>query len=117
ELQIKEPIYFTEGNCQCSQYEQEFSQKKTLIKNKKIYTGNKPYQCSHCDKPFSTNTNLSHESVIRKHTREKPYQCSQCDKAFLRKCDLIGHQTTHTGEKPYQCSQCDKAFSRKGYLI
>ena len=49
------------------------------------------------------------------HTGEKPHQCSQCDKAFYRTSDLKGHIMTHTGEKPHQCSQCDKAFSKTSY--
>ncbi|CAL4090726.1 unnamed protein product, partial [Meganyctiphanes norvegica] len=34
------------------------------------------------------------------HTGEKPYQCNHCDKAFLTKSYLIEHQRRHTGEKP-----------------
>ncbi|CAL4246674.1 unnamed protein product, partial [Meganyctiphanes norvegica] len=54
EIEIKEePIDFTAGNYQCSQFEQEFPQNNTLIKNQIIYTGKKSYQCSYCEKSFS----------------------------------------------------------------
>ena len=46
------------------------------------------------------------------HSGEKPYQCSQCDKDFNETSALIKHMRNHTGEKPYQNSQCDKALSR-----
>ena len=47
------------------------------------------------------------------HTGERSYQCRHCNKAFRLKPRLMCHQIIHTGEKPYQCSQCDKAFNKK----
>ncbi|CAL4060321.1 unnamed protein product, partial [Meganyctiphanes norvegica] len=65
ELEIKEePIDFTAGNDQCSQYDQDFPKNNIPIKHQIIYTGNKPYQSSHCDKTFSQNVHLITHQII-----------------------------------------------------
>ena len=42
---------------------------------------------------------------MRCYTEEKVYQCSQCDKAFSSNVNFINHMKYHTGEKPYQSMQ------------
>ncbi len=73
------------------------------------HTREKPGEnhCSVCDKDFSSNDLTRHMQL---HNGEKPCQCSQCDKAYVKKTNLIIHFRTHTEERPYQCSQCDKTF-------
>ncbi|CAL4093912.1 unnamed protein product, partial [Meganyctiphanes norvegica] len=72
ELEIKEePIDFTAGNYQCSQYDQDFPHNNTPLKYQIIYTGNKPCQISHCDKSLSTNSDLI--TLATTQTGQKPY--------------------------------------------
>ena len=33
---------------------------------------------------------------------EKPYQCTVCDKTFTQNDDLKKHMRTHNGDKPYK---------------
>lgn len=46
-------------------------------------------------------------------TGEKPYQCTDCDKRYSHFTDLKRHRYTHTGEYPFMCSHCDKGFAKK----
>ena len=50
---------------------------------------------------------------MKVHTGETPFQCSHCDKAWSKQSDLKTHLRTHSGEKSYQFSQCDKAFKKQ----
>ena len=50
----------------------------------KVYTGDKPYQCSQCDKKFPMN--IDTKRYLRVCTGERPYQCTHCDKAFADNC-------------------------------
>ncbi|CAL4109363.1 unnamed protein product, partial [Meganyctiphanes norvegica] len=96
---------------QCSHCNKAFAIQNNMCASHRIHTGEKPYQCSHCGKKFSFNHHLKPHQ--RTHTGEKPYQCRHCDKRFAVNFSLIAHERTHTGEKPYQCSYCEKCFPKK----
>ena len=66
-----------------------------------IHTGEKPYECTHCEKALSNkNASLNRKSL---HTGEKPYECTHCERALSNKKGLNCHMSTHSGDKPYQC--------------
>ena len=98
----------------------------------------KPFNCTHCDKKFST------KSKLRKHLRYHnlkniTYECPICNQIFPKKIDLKRHleevhegkcpecntkfshvyelinhvQLGHEGKKPHNCSYCDKSFYEK----
>ena len=77
------------------------------------HTGGKKFNCTQCDKAFSTSSHLKvHEFS---YTGEKQFGCTKCYKAFSTSSDLKRHMFSHTGEKLFDCNQCIKAFSRSSH--
>ncbi|XP_063439837.1 histone H4 transcription factor-like [Mytilus trossulus] len=69
------------------------------------------YQCSHCNKRFSS------ERLLRDHVRHhvNQYKCPCCEMTCPTPSSLKSHlRYRHTNEKPFKCDHCDyraKTFS------
>ena len=80
----------------------------------KMQTTEKSFVCYHCNRQFSSKSNLSRHMQI--HNGEKEHICGQCNKIFAHKSHLTGHMKIHNGEKQCLCVQCNKQFALKQHL-
>uniref|UniRef100_A0A8C0UU65 C2H2-type domain-containing protein n=1 Tax=Cyanistes caeruleus TaxID=156563 RepID=A0A8C0UU65_CYACU len=128
----------------CPDCGEGFKHNCTLIRHRRIHTGERPYECGECGKSFRNSSYLTIHQRI--HTRERPYECGECGMTFsqrsqltihqmihtgerpyeclsvgrgrasINNSNLIRHRRIHTGERPYECPQCGKSFSRRSHL-
>ncbi|XP_061674630.1 gastrula zinc finger protein XlCGF57.1-like isoform X2 [Syngnathoides biaculeatus] len=99
----------------CSVCDKTFSLKAHVVSHMRRHTGEKPFSCATCGKKFSQRLYLV--SHMRIHTGEKPFSCSVCGKKFTQKPNMVSHMRTHTGEKPFHCSFCGKGFTQKPSMV
>ena len=117
-----------------------FAHRRDLNIHERMHAGEKPFQCSKCERSFSSLSTFDCQTNIRRgehkntecgkccqsrtalavhrqsHSGEKLFICTVCGKRFAWGSNLVNHSRMHSGEKPYKCHVCDKAFSQSGNL-
>ena len=93
---------------QCSQCDKKYSTKfKLTLHTNEVHRG-EDILCTQCD--YRTKNKKSFIRHLIKHSEERPFSCEKCGLAFKCKNTFNSHKRIHTGEKKYECGVCGKKF-------
>lgn len=79
--------------------------KRNLINHYFVHTGS-----------YSHAVVTGHFNKKKLYLGEKPFNCDDCGKVFTCKDKLKLHLKIHKGIRPHVCLICNKAFIQKGHL-
>uniref|UniRef100_A0A4W3HK44 C2H2-type domain-containing protein n=1 Tax=Callorhinchus milii TaxID=7868 RepID=A0A4W3HK44_CALMI len=66
------------------------------------------HRCLECGRRFTQASSLLRHRRV--HTGERPFTCQVCGKGFIQASDLVKHSRVHSGERAFWCPQCGKRF-------
>lgn len=93
-------------------------QPKQRVRRHSIGSANEFIKCPFpgCDKIFNRSYNF--KSHMKIHSGEKPFQCNHCELSFARCHDMKRHEKIHKKEfqNLNRCDFCNKTFSRPDAL-
>ncbi|KAJ8348207.1 hypothetical protein SKAU_G00267960 [Synaphobranchus kaupii] len=90
----------------CVECAKGFRHPSELKKHMRTHTGEKPYQCQHCEFRCADQSNLK-THIKSKHGTDLPYKCGHCPQAFADDKELQKHTEVFQGHKTHQCPHCE----------
>ncbi|XP_062549064.1 zinc finger protein 883-like [Armigeres subalbatus] len=94
---------------ECNHCEKRFFSEMHLKNHLVCHSEDRPFLCTFCEKSFSRKRNME-EHIRSCHSEEKPFKCDVCPARFKVSQHLRIHARIHSGEKPYKCSYCDNSY-------
>lgn len=102
---------------QCTECGRLVASRSAMVTHLRTHTGERPFECNHCDAKFVTKGSLKKHLDLHAVDRERKYTCEMCGSSFYRKNEIITHIRIHTDERPYKCSLCPRAFKQVSTYI
>ena len=112
DLKRQQKYHTMKKSFQCTDCNKTFSSKITFLLHTRIHVERKPQLCSDRMKPFNYAG-----SQQRLEEDQSTYTCNHCYKSFARKGSLTLHMKIHMQARLYQCIKCDQSFVERAELL